>query len=426
MKRQILSCLFAMVLICPSVSAQFGTNFYRVHDIDFKSFEWEQKRFKIGAFAEYGSSSQCRDWDENKTNILKMYSAYQSSFAMLLGAPKGSDLYKIALKHSPSQAPATADSKRGRFDINGTYQEFNCAVFGKYKLPIKSLPGNFDLGLFVPFKVIHIKDVSWVDQTENVLVADLAFKDEVSDQLSNFARTYGNLNVNQTGWNKAGIGDMVLMLSWNRNFKQVDKEYLKNVKLISQLGISIPTASEKDEDQSLAKPLGNDGAWGVPLRAGLHLDFIHNFCAGIEFDFFGSFATGKVRRLKTENSQTDFLLLSKGDTTKMYGPAWRFHLFAQANDIIGGLGATIGYQFLKNDADRLSPKSNDFSYNIINSAESLKEWNAHNLVFAVNYTPCKCLDRSFTPRFNLFYKLPLTGKRAVMASTFGGQLSVTF
>jgi hypothetical protein len=426
MKRQIISCLFAIGLICPSLSAQFGTNFYRVNDIDFKSFDWEDKHFKVGAFAEYGSSTQCRDWDENKANMLKMYSAYQSSFSMLLGAPKGTDLYEIALKHTPGSSTATADGTRGRFDVTGTYQEFNCAVFGKYKLPITTLPGTFDLGLFIPFKVIHIKDVRWIDQTESVLVADLAFKSEISDQLSTFARTYGNLNINQTGWNQAGIGDLLFMLSWNKNFRQFDKEYLKNVKLISQLGLSVPTAPGKDEDQSLSKSLGNDGAWGVPIRAGLHLDFIHNFSAGFEFDFFGSFATGKVRRLKTDENQTDFLLLHKGDTTKMYGPAWRFHLFAQANDIIGGLGATVGYQFLKHDADRLSPKSNDFSYSIINSAGNLKEWNTHNIICTLNYKPTCCKEKSLQPKFNLFYKLPIGGSRAVMASTFGGQFSLTF
>ena len=429
MKRQLYIALIVAGLCASSlsqVSAYFDTNFFRSHDIDFKTFEWNNKSFRIGAFTEYGHTYDCRDWNEDKRNVLQIYNLYQSSLAMLLGAPKNTTIYNLALKHTPGASPMSDDEYRGRFNLTGSYEEYGVTLFGKYKIPIKSIPGTWSISAYLPIKHIEIDDVSWSDQTKNVLAADLLFKADISDSLASSVQTLGNLNINEHGWSKTGLGDTTLILEWYKDHKQLDREYLKNVRIIVQLGLTIPTAEKKDEDQALAKSLGKDGAWGIPVRAGLHLDFIKHVCAGFELDLLGHFSTTKVRRLKTNEYQTDFLLLHKGNVTKSYGPEWRFHLFLQAKKLLPGLSAMAAYQFYKRDEDQLSPKSNDFNYNIINSAEGLKQTARHNAVFTLSYNPLQDKNSSIIPQVSVFYKLPILGQRSVLSQTFGGQIGLTF
>lgn len=419
------------ILVCSLASSTLlsyaPTNFYRPHDVDFRLFEWGKESFRIGALVEYGSTSDCRDWDENKENVLRMYNPHQSSLAMLWGAPKGSCIEKLAIKHTPAQGQATDTCERGRFDLVGSYEEWTCTAFLKYKLPLKSLPGIFQIDLFIPIKSMQYNGVSWTDRTENVLSADQAFKEEISSKLAAQAQALGNLDINQNGWSETGLGDTFLLLSWHQNFKQLDKEYLKNVNVNARIGISIPTGKEKDENKALALSLGNDGAWGIPIGLGLNLDFVYNMHAGIELDFLGFFDHTKVYRMKTSKHQTDYLLLQKGNATKTQGASWRFNLYGQTKHFLDHFGARVSYHFLKHDEDRLSPKSNDFDYNIINSAQSLKEWSSHTFSFELSYDLFnRKSSQSIKPQINLFYKLPIGGKRAILAHTFGGQISFNF
>jgi len=135
----------------------------------------------------------------------------------------------------------------------------------------------------------------------------------------------------------------------------------------------------------------------------------------------------RVRRLKTDVNQTDFLILNKGSATKSVGTAYKFNLFLQFERFFKGLSAKVAYQFFKHDDDKLTADSNDFSYNIINSAQSLKEWNFQNFVFQLNYDFfLECKDSWFKPQLSFFYKLPVTGKRVINPHTFGGQIALNF
>ncbi|MCK4517645.1 hypothetical protein KAT92_02635 [Candidatus Babeliales bacterium] len=426
MKKIFKSLLLLTCVSSTSLLAYAPTNFYRPHDIDFRLHEWKHNDFRIGAITEYGQTTKCRDWDENKRNVMQLYNLKESSVAMLLGAPNGSKIDKFAKSLGISAATATDDDYRGRFILTGKYEEFNSVIFAKYKLPI-NLSGIFELGVFVPIKSMEFYHIKWDDQTKDVLTADKEFKEEVSDQLETKAQELGGLNINKNGWSKSGIGDVIVALGWQRDFAQQQKEYLKNVRVNASAGISIPTGEKKDENQSFSLPLGNDGAWGIPMSLGLDLDFVYNFRAGFELDFFGLFDTTRTYRMKTFRQQTDFLLLHKGEATKSQGATWRFHLFGQAKRIVKGFSALIGYEFLKHDEDRLSPKSYDFSYHIVNSAESLHEWNVHNFVFELGYDPFGQNSKfAVKPHMSFFYKMPVTGKRVITTPTFGGQVAFSF
>jgi len=422
--------LIFFMLISSGVSAFAPTNFYRPYDVDFRMYEWKHNNFRIGAFAELGKTTNSRNWDSNKVPTLQIYNDTESSIGMLLGVPRGSYLDKLAQSLGVSAAPATDDSCRGRFKLNGTYKEHSYIFFTRYKLPIV-LDGTFELAMFVPFREIKITNCNtsniWTDLTKDVLLADREFKEKVSNNVEQFAQTYGCLDINQRGWKESGLGDVVFMLGWQKDFSQ-QKEYLKNVRLNSRVGVSIPTGKKKDEDQALSLPLGLDGAWGIPVALGLDLDFIYRLHAGFELSYLGVFDTTRTFRMKTSLDQTDFLLMHKGVASKSQGPMWQFLLFVQAKKLfLKGLSATVSYHFVKHDENRFSPKSYDFDHAIVNSAQSLKEWSTHSFVFRGSYAPWgKDSKTKFKPQVSLFYKLPITGKRAFLASTIGGQIACSF
>lgn len=414
-----------LLLGIPSiVSAYIPTNFYRPHEVDFQAYDQleEKHPFRIGAFAEYGTTDDARNWDENLSNALQIYNPYESSIAMFLGAPEGSTVDKMGKALGISAATATEDTSRGKFCVTGEYEELSTVVFAKYRLPIK-LDGTFELAIYAPFKKVEWSDVCWADQTKNVLAEDKEFKEDVSSQLCQKAKELGCLDINANGYSKTGMGDLVVMLNWNKGFKQ-DKEYLKKVYIHAGVGASIPTGEKKDHDQSLSVPFGYDGAWGIPANLGLDLDFINNIRAGVDLSFLGIFDTSGSYRMKTSRHQTDFLLLQKGDATLSQGPTWKFTLYGKAKKIIGGLSAMISYHFLKHDENRLSPKSYCFDYEIVNTAQSLKEWNSQSFVIeaAYDFFP----NSKFNPRISGFYKFPVLGKRVLLAETFGGQIGITF
>ena len=191
--------------------------------------------------------------------------------------------------------------------------------------------------------------------------------------------------------------------------------------------MSFPTGDEKNEDNALLFSLGNDGAWGLPLGAHLDLDFNRYVRSGIEVNYLGLFDKKKVRRLKTDLDKTDFLLLHKGEATRSYGPRWKFTFYVQLQPFIRGVSLMAAYQFLKAEPDTLYPQSNDFIHSIVNTAQTLKEWNIHSSVFQFNFdTSVFKSMRWFKPRFSVFAKLPFMGRRSLMVDTFGGQVSLAF
>jgi len=421
-----LGMIFA-VLFSQALQAYSPTNFYRPHDVDFRSQEWKKNNcLRFGDMAEYGETSKCRNWDSDKVHVLKIYNEYQSSVAMLLGAPSGSAAENLANSFSVPYATITDDGYRGAFRLNGEYKELSFIAFAKWKLPLNFVDGVSELNIFVPFKNMEFDNVVWNDSTRDVTSADLEFKARVSSQLAAQARTLGNLDINPNGWSKTGIGDAVVAFKWYKDFKQ-EKEYLKNVRINLRAGLSIPTAEARNQDEALALPLGNDGAWGIPVNVGLDLDFISNIRTGIEMDFLGLFDSSGTYRMKTSRYQTDFLLLNKGRATKTQGATWRFNLFGQAKNIFNFASAMINYEFFKKDEDRLHPKTYEFDYSIVNSAESLKERNFHNFVFRLAINPLGIKSRfRFDPQFSFFYKYPFAGKRTIVSETFGAQLAFNF
>ena len=300
------------------------TNFSRPYDINFRMAQWKGKDFRLGVNAEYGTTSSGRDWDENKVGTLRIYNDSESALTMLMGAQRGSDIYNLANALLPAFAPATDDGVRGHFKLDGKYEELALTVHGKYNLPIEAIPGNFDISFYIPFRSMDVKNVKWNDQTKSVLNADLNVHRLLTDDIDTVVKDLGDLDLKS--WSKTGLSDLAFMLGWYMDFKQM-KEHLKNVRVNVRLGLTVPSGEKKKEDKVLSMPLGNDGAWGIPVSLGLDLDFVSNIKAGLDLELLFLGDQTRTRRLKTDENQTDFLLLNKGKATKSFGVTYKFNLF---------------------------------------------------------------------------------------------------
>jgi hypothetical protein len=246
----------------------------------------------------------------------------------------------------------------------------------------------------------------------------------LTDDIKQTAKTLGNLDLGE--WSDTGLGDLVVTLDWSNDYPQ-EKQSLRNVELHAFLGLSTPTGRERDEDRAFSIALGNDGAWSLPFGLGIDLDFKYRIALGAEAQFEVIFDDTKVRRIKTEEHQTEFLLFNKERVTKDHGLSWRFYLYLQGFRFWRGFSLKGAYEYAKHDSDRLTPKSDRVSATVANGSRTLNEWNMHHFVFQLNYDFFKETGNfAITPQLSFFYKLPITGQRVINPHTIGGQLVVNF
>jgi len=431
--KQILKQLALVSSAFVATASPFApTTFFQPYDPNLRLPEWRHQTIKVGAVLEYGTTSRAQNWNGKRKNILQIHNDTESTIAMLQSAnDSGAAKYQLQLLDGdPGSADyATDDGTRGHVELNGDFSEFQTIVYGQYKLPsFDFIPGALKLEAHLPVKSIKVDNVRRTDKTlsttDTLYLSDDLVKNYVVG-LDDSIKTLGS-NLSLGNFSKTGIGDTVLMLYWDNNFKQ-DKTTLKNVNLYAKLGLSIPTGVKKDQDKAFSFALGNDKAWGLPAGLGIGLDFKYHIRAGADVEFLVLFDETHDRRMKTTKTQTDFLLLNKGRATMDHGLTWKFNLFLQAFQFMGGFSAKFAYEYIKHDDDRLHPKNNDFNYDVVNSAKSLSEWNSHNLIFQANYDFFDELYRSVCkPQIGFFYKLPVGGKNIVDAQTIGGQLTFNF
>lgn len=415
--------IMSLALYGANAFSFIDTGFYKPYDVNLKLSDPYKSNWRVGLNFEHGSSSECRDFDENRVNVLSMYNKTESSLAMFLN-PVDEALAKQINGLGFNLGALADDGIRGHFKFSGDYSETDVNLWTKYAFNLNSIPGNFNFHCFIPFKKKEISNVRWDDQTRNVLNSDRYVKDNITENLDKIIGDLGDLDIRSC--NQSGLGDIEFVLDWFYDFAQ-EKETLKNVRLNAFLGLFLPTGKGKDENKVFSVPMGNDGAYGIPLGMGITLNWVTNFKGGLDVNLLILLDKIKDRRIKTHEAQTDFLFLNKTRTTKDFGLEWKFNLFLEYARLFKGLSARIAYQFVKHDDDTLTAKSDDYIYNVINSAESLREWSVHSLLLKLDYDFWNKGESSkWKPQFSLFYKMPFMGKRSVAVDTFGFQLALNF
>lgn len=301
--------------------------------------------------------------------------------------------------------------------MDGELQAINATIAARYIFPY-----NISLGLYLPVCSMKLENVSWKDFTPS---GDIIIRENLTNNFSERVMEFGHLDV--CGGRRTGIGDIMLVGEWQGVFEQ-HKQILKRVLLDGRLGLSVPTGRQRDEDKIFALPFGHDGSWSFMFGAGLDLVWADYIRGGFDVELNYALGNRKDRRIKTDLYQTDLLFLQKACTYKDYGLTQQFTLHLGVFKFFSGFSFDIGYRYTKHDDDRLTFEGVCFSDKIANSADSLKEWTAHQVLLKADYDIGNHMsdDSAVLPSIGAYARVPFNGKRSALFPSIGAIFSLDF
>lgn len=413
-KRNIVIPLMILSIYCSvqTSMAIFATNLFWPFDINLRPPRWECEPVQLTGWVEAGVKSIGFDPHGHEVNIMQIWNPTQDGIAMLKGFPADSAITKFL----NSLGNPDDNGIDGHFRVTGDIKPIVVGFAGRYHFPY-----DVTLGIYVPVYSMKFNHVKFQDLTQNVLI-----KDEFSSKFFEVVKGL-DPSLNLQGWHKTGLGDIFIGADWLRTFPQ-GKPILRDVTLNVRAAFNLPTGVKKNEDDILFIPFGFDGSVGLVFGGGIVLNWLDLFRGGLDIEFIELFGNTRMRRIKVQEDQTDFLFLAKTEAHKDFGFTQRFNLFFEAYRFFHGLSLRMTYQFWQKGDDKLALCSNEFSNTIANTAESLQEWTMHQLIVALNYdfqTDLSC-DAPLKPQLSLFYKFPFNGSRALMFYTVGGTVSFSF
>jgi len=404
-----------IALMCVS-SSVFSMNLRVFYDTFLRPVVWEDSRFCFAVKGQTGFSTIAFDGCERTSNVLRIWDKSQNAIKMLDGFCPESTIGQMR-----TRIDANDDGVRGHYLVCGDLDVKAKLEFSWWFYFYE----HFSLSFHLPYFYMQLKNVVWQEQTKSITADDFRVKQYLTNNFIKNVCDLGCLDI--CGWTRHGVGDLLVLLEWMRNFPQ-PKKFLKNVRLSARAGLTLPSGKRTDEDKIFAFAFGNDGATGLLVGGGLDLNLGDYLKGGLDVQILYPFGNTKCRRIKTHCDQTELLLLRKVDAFKEFGITQRFNLYLEIFKPFGGLSLKSGYQYMRHSEDFLYIRTGEFSNVIANSAESLEEWTMHSLIFNLNYDffTGQEDERTVHPYFAIFAKIPFNGMRVAMERTVGLMLSVDF
>lgn len=376
------------------------------------------KTFDISLYAEHAFNAKGFNECGNRVGVLNIWNKDQDALAMLQGFPSTSDIGELAIRLRADGA--NDDGVRGHFNVCGDLYFDDAAAAFRYHF--------YDAWWFTAYLTVcsmKLKNVNWFNQTLDVSSGDQSVRENLTNNFfANVQRLGDGLELG--GWDRTGLGDMIVMIEWLQDFWQA-RPMLRKVRVNWRLGTSLPTGVRKDEDKIFTIPFGYDGAFGLIFGFGMDIYLGDYFKLGGDVQLQQLFGNTRCRRIKTDPTQTELLLLQKSNAYVDYGLIQRFNLYVQTHDI-KGLSLKFGYQFWKRGDDILSLKTPCFSTNIANTALSLEEVTMHQGIVTAVYDFAYLLkpDAKYKPSLEFFTRLPFNGKNVALSTTLGAIFAIDF
>lgn len=346
-----------------------------------------------------------------RADVLQLYQDQQDFLAALKGPG-----YENALAQLSQQFNIDDDNgTQGLFIPCGTF-DFNNLMISAYHY----LPSGFIVQLHLPILSYRLKNVRWKPSPLNT---NTSFDSQIL--VHEFIAAVGRAgNINLYDWSRAGIGDLAALVRWAKFFPQA-RPLLQNVYLSFRTGLTIPTGKHTDPNLLLGLPLGNDANVGILLAGVLEMFFCNYYSFGIDAEFIHLFGDTRNRRIKTDPAQTDLLFLN--ETCVYFEPGFTQHFSLWAKGYFGRTGAyaMAAYQYIKQQDSKLYLTDDSFDAVIVNTAENVQSWTAHNAIFSINWDLYKN-DCSYHPLFSLLFKWGFNGSRAIVLDTVTALFTVTF
>jgi hypothetical protein len=408
--------LFVLIFTVFECCGIYPINFFYPDDHPFKLQRQDDRDWQFSIYGESSLKVNGRDSCSNKTNVLQIYNENQDALAMIRGFAPDSEIGKFSQKFNN----IADDLVRGHICLNAdaSYK----AIFPIFRY---YAPCNFTISVTVPFYWAHLKNITCCDLTENKTFGDMLVQADIVDNLDLLINNLGE-GLTISNWKKSGLGDIWLVVDWIKSYYQPRREVLKEVLLNLRAGLTLPTGRTQDIDQILSMPFGNDRSLGVIFGGEIQVTMWDLFILGVDAEYWHVFSANRCYRIKTDINQTEFLLLAKTSARKDWGLTQRYDIWGEL--LVGcGFSLELWYQYFKHNADKYSFCESDYVESIANSAYSLKDWTAHNLIFLAKYNGAeKYVDADVVPQFVVFYRMPVNGYRSIQASTIGVSLALEF
>lgn len=417
-----------------SSATSLRVNLLQPYDTLIRPRMHECSRFQISLFGERGiRSAQGYDTCGHRVNTLKIWdvcsacdrgllprgsiSCDQDALAMLCGFPEGSEIDKFK-----TMLNADNDGVRGHLCVTGDL-ELNGAF--AFSAAVRFLD-YFRFAAYLPVYSMELKNVRWCDKTKDITPADMRVKEDLTGSLFDVVRNLG-YGLDLCGWKRIGLGDLALFVEGSKDFKQM-RPFLKNVRVNGRIGLSLPTGLREDEDKTFAIPFGYDGSVGIIWGGGLDLTFGCYFKMGFDVQLTHLFGNTRCRRIKTDEKQTELLLLQKVDSYIDWGLTQRFNLYVELYKLFGGFSLLAGYQFIRNGDDDSAFANCTFSNEVASTARSLEESTMHQIVLNASYDIADhlCEDARIKPYVSVFARIPVMGRNAALIPTVGAVVSFDF
>lgn len=416
MKKQL---LFLVLLLAVTNQLSSRTNILRSYDINFKNIYKKNSYKNVFLWTTFGVSQKARNKDGDKVPSPQYLFADQNALAMLKGMPENSEATAIA--QDPRLNIDDDDGTRGHYVVDGNFNVFSQFVIGgQYHFD-----NQWTLECHVPFYHMKYDNITWENQTPSSPGDDnTGLRQLLTDNFfSNVAKLGDGLNLQD--WEQRGVGDATFMMSWNRSFFQ-NREWLKQVHVNARAGITFPTGIKKNEDKAFALAFGNDGAYSVPFGAGLDLRFKELLWVGVNATFEHIFSHTKTRRIMTDISQTNYLLLQKVLTRKEYGFIQMFNLYLEPK-ISDAFSLRFAYAHTKKGDDKLFVLSEDYSNMVANKNIALEESTTHDLIIQFNWDASELKPNAqFTPAGSIFAQVPFNARGSLQSAAIGFSVDVVF
>jgi hypothetical protein len=435
--RQML-LLSAAVLGCSGVGAVYNSN-VEVPFADHIKRTGGSHLVKVGAEYEYGFASDSGfDSGSNSVNAARVYAPRESARNMLLDPnykqtfpTSGYDttLFPEGLDWSLWGMPLGLGTSWGDMTVAAKQRQTALTLWGRVTVDYGTVPGQFFLSMAVPFKSVEVSDVTWTDLTDPTAdgARNPVWISNLTSKLADYVKAVGNLDINK--WSKRGMGDTEVYFGWSNSFGHSDGS-IRKVDVHASLGLSLPTSTQRNYDYAFSTPFGNDGSWGIPFRIGYDVSLGDDLKLGSCLDVLWLSTFSKVRRLKTDATQSDYLVLTTGNVTTTPGIKWKATTSATYK-LSESFRISAAYKYVRHEEDTLSCPPTGYDLTVINSLQSLKAWSAQDITVKAHFEGAFGSTEEDDREGNsvvmsVFYTMPVAGMRTVKNSVAGVELYFAF
>jgi hypothetical protein len=392
--------------------------------------------FKFGAHVSYArASTEGYDGKSAQVGALQIYSPIESARSMLidpnllqvLPSTPTAD-FPYGLDWSLWDRPVGLGSNWGNMKVDAKVKQSSTTLWGRALVDYGTIPGQFFLGIATPVCQANVDDVAWTDLTDRAGDGDRnpVWIDNLTSKFQKYALAAGNLDL--YSWSKRGIGDTHIYFGWGNTYAKGEGAISK-IDIHASLGVSLPTGCQKNVDQAFGIAFGNDGSYGVPVNVGMNIVFGDHLKVSSNVEAMWLSSKTKEYRLKTDTSQTDYLILTKGIATKKPGMTWKvntewMYRCSEACKL------SLTHNFVHHEKDVFTAIPEKYNLDVVNSLASLQSYMSQDLTvkgdFSGQYGVNEDDREGNEINFSLFYTLPISGERTVKHSIVGGELHFSF